>query len=346
MLRRRTTAQELNFRQHRRIQSGRRQFLQGGDASPEQNGPEQNGLVLANYGFNSEVENEQGERFRCAVRETVDSSPAAGDQVVWRPGKTAGQGVIEAISPRHSELRRPGTQGRWQTVAANIDRLVVIFSPDRFVMGLADRYLIVAAVAGIEAILVVNKQDVLQGKEFRSYRQELKRDLKIYRRMGYLTQLVSAHSGKGLPWLTEQLVGRNTLLVGQSGVGKSSLIRHWITDEEIRVGQVNAIGRGRQTTSAARLYHLPQGGNIIDSAGIRALALQGIPAHRVVDYFRDVSKYAGKCRFSDCRHDAEPNCAVQAAVAKGKVDPRRLVSLHAIADSLEVSGDGTLLLQD
>ncbi|MBF0158930.1 MAG: ribosome small subunit-dependent GTPase A [Magnetococcales bacterium] len=340
MLRRRTTPDELNLRQRRRIRSGRQQFLQ-----PAEESPEQHGLVRANYGLNSEVENEQGEQFRCAVRETIEGNPAAGDRVVWRQSGT-GQGVIETILPRRSELRRPTSQGRWQTVAANLDRLIVVFSPDRFLMGLADRYLIAAAVAHIEPILIVNKQDLLRGRELRPYRQQLKQDLKVYRRMGYAARLVSAHSGKGLAWLTQQLAGQTTLLVGQSGVGKSSLIRHWITDEVIRIGAVNTIGRGRQTTAVSRLYHLPSGGHLIDSAGIRALALQGIPAHQVASYFRDVAGYADRCRFTDCRHDAEPGCAVQQAVAQGKIDPRRLVSLHAIADSLATHGDGTLLLQD
>ncbi|MBF0160430.1 MAG: ribosome small subunit-dependent GTPase A [Magnetococcales bacterium] len=337
---RRKPSCSLNLHQRQRIRASRQQFLHIPDDSPAQNG-----LVLANYGFNSEIENDSGERFRCTVRETVDGTPAAGDQVIWRQGNTK-QGVIENILPRRSELRRPASQGRLQTVAANIDRIMVIFSPERFLMTLADRYLVASAVAGIDVAIIINKADLLQGNEFRAYRKEIKRDLKLYRRMGYLAKLVSAHNGKGMKWLTQQLTDQTTLMTGQSGVGKSSLIRYWITDEEIRIGQLSTLGRGRQTTSASRLYHLPIGGNIIDSAGIRALALQGIAANRVADYFRDIAQYASKCRFDDCRHDAEPDCAVQAAITQGKVDSRRLFSLHSIVDSLAVGGDGMLLLQD
>jgi ribosome biogenesis GTPase len=349
---RRKPYRTLNLHQQQRIQSRRRAFaanrnqhhpdalqddtssLAPADSGPVISADARTGRIISNYGMNSEVEDEQGKRYRCTIRETVAATPAAGDRVIWLPSNDT-QGVIEAVLPRTSELRRPASQGRLQTVAANIDQLIVLFSVDHFSMGLADRYIVAASAAGIDVALVVNKCDLLKSDEFREYRAWLKKDLRVYRRIGYTAKLISVQDGNGLRGLTRLLAGRTSLIAGRSGVGKSSVIRHLVGDETIRIGALTpGSGRGRQTTAISRLYALPGGGSLIDSAGIRALGLQGITPQSVITHFREISQRLGRCRFLDCHHRTEPGCVILKAVKKGKIDVRRLDSMHRILDSL------------
>ena len=191
--------------------------------------------------------------------------------------------------------------------------------------------MVAAAMAGMEPIIVVNKMDLSVSDALAG----LEAVLAPYRAMGYPVLMVSVATGKGLPELEAHLRGQVSIFVGQSGVGKSSLIARWITASAIKIRAVNAeTGKGRQTTTVARLYHLPAGGSLIDSPGIRAFGLYGLSAEKVVGYFPDIITFLGGCRFSDCSHHHEPACAVQAGVAAGAIYPARLASLHRIMASL------------
>lgn len=294
-------------------------------------GEMEEGLVIAHYGLNVEVEAADGSRWRCAVRETTPEEPVCGDRVLWqRAGEE--QGVISGITPRHGVLRRPAAFGRLQTVAANVNLLVITMEAILPNTGLLDRYLVAAGAAGIEPLVLLNKADqVAPGEE----RQDLKLVMAPYRKMKYPILLVSARSGEGLAELEAALRGHTSVFVGQSGVGKSSLIARWVPRETIRVGAVNRVtGRGRHTTTVARLYHLPGGGHLIDSPGVRAFGLHGVTADQVPHHFRDIAPYLTRCRFSDCSHTNEPGCAVLTAIHKGKIAVERLESLHRILDSL------------
>lgn len=334
---RQTVRKHLSLQQKRRLESLHEERLerrleQGHEAAAvlveSVLGEPEEGLVITHFGLNVELESAHGERLRCAVRETTAEEPVCGDRVLWRRASN-GQGVIDTVLPRHGVLRRPGPFGRLLTAAANVDRLVVTVAALQPNLGLLDRTLVAAEVAGIEPLILFNKVDLAAD------RATLARQAAPYRAMDYAVLMVSALTGEGLAALEQALRQGVNAFVGQSGVGKSSLIARWTPNEAVRVAAVNqSTGRGRHTTTVARLYPLPGGGKLIDSPGVRAFGLHGVTAAEVPRTFRDIAPYLNQCRFSDCSHRHEPNCAVRTAAAQGLIAPARLASLHNILDSL------------
>ncbi|MBF0142234.1 MAG: ribosome small subunit-dependent GTPase A [Magnetococcales bacterium] len=322
---------EREARQVRRL-ARERVAAGGGIGGGVELGPEEEGLAISHYGLNAEVEDGEGRRSRCSVRETLEEEPVCGDRVVWRRSGATDQGVIVVIHPRRSLLQRPGAFASMKRLAANVDQLLIVtVAPDPN-PGLLDRYLVAAEQAGITPLVVVNKSDLPHDAA------SLDQLLGVYRRMGYVTLQVSARTGEGLQALERVLKDRLSVFVGRSGMGKSALISRWIDFEEVRVGTVHgATGQGRHTTAVARLYHLPGGGSLIDSPGVRSFALYGVDRGSVARHFRDIAPYLGQCRFSDCRHRREPGCAILAASRAGAVDPRRVESLTRMMDSLDGS---------
>ncbi len=291
-------------------------------------GPEEEGLVIAHYGLNLEVEDVAGGRFRCAVRKSTTEEPVCGDRVVWMRAEND-QGLINRIQPRVSVLQRPLSAQRLQIIAANVDRIFVVFVATDPNIGLLDRYLVAAGVAGIEAVIVVNKMDLVADRE------TLRISFSHYERMGYRVIFTSTVEQTGLAELAEAMTGRISVLVGESGTGKSSLIAQWISADSLKIGRVNReSGKGRHTTTVTSLYHLPGGGSLIDSPGIREFGLHAVVAGQVARYFPDIAPWMGQCRFSDCHHGGEPDCAVQRAIQSGQVHPARLESLQQIQRTL------------
>ncbi|MBF0368592.1 MAG: ribosome small subunit-dependent GTPase A [Magnetococcales bacterium] len=334
---RKKSSRSLNHRQRERIRKIQQQRVDRLSEKRTQEldqildgqlGEEEEGLVIAHYGLNVEVSDAQGTRFRCAVRETVPENPVCGDRVVWQRGERS-QGVVVALHARRSVLRRPAAYQRLQTLAANVERMVVITSADQFNPGLVDRYLVAAGVTGISPIIVVNKVDLPHDAE------ALTVAIMPYQRMGYALFQVSALEKRGLNELKAALGGHIAVFVGHSGVGKSSLISFWEACHTIKVGEVNPeTGKGRHTTTVARLYPFPEGGGLIDSPGIRTFGLHGVSREEVPHHFKDIAPHLGRCRFSNCSHLHEPGCGVSAAVEAGEIHPPRLESLHRILDSL------------
>ncbi|GGJ97459.1 small ribosomal subunit biogenesis GTPase RsgA [Pseudomonas matsuisoli] len=299
--------------------------LQGGDL-----GPEQPGQVIAHFGVTVEVEDAEGRVFRCYRRANLPSL-VTGDHIVWRSGADD-QGVIVALLPRKSELCRPDTRGQLKPVAANVDQLVITFAPLPEPHGnLIDRYLIAAEHAGIEPLLLLNKADLIgEGDSTR-----LDALLKTYRTLGYQVLEVSARNGLGLEELQGNLDGCVSVFVGQSGVGKSSLVNGLLPDAGTRVGELSeATGKGTHTTTTARLFHFPAGGDLIDSPGIREFGLGHVTREDIEDGFIEMRALFGTCRFRDCRHDREPGCALLTAVDDGRILPQRMDSYRHILASL------------
>ncbi|MEO5377898.1 MAG: ribosome small subunit-dependent GTPase A [Magnetococcus sp. DMHC-6] len=338
MPRKKNISQQLTNRQHERIHAiaqrrmdharGKQQKLL---QSWEMNalGEPQNGLIIAHFGLNAEVEDVQGHRYRCAIRETIEEEPVCGDRVIWRPFGDGEQGVIETLMPRVSVLRRPGAYRKRLTLAANVDLLVITASAPQLNTGLIDRYLVAAGAADIQAMIVINKIDLPHDAV------AVENALVTYGSMGYVILTVSVETGLGLETLEAVLGGQTSVFVGPSGVGKSSLIARWIDCSTLKIGAVaESTGRGRQTTTVTKLYHLPKGGQLIDSPGIRAFGLFGVEASQAVWHFRDIAPLVSTCRFKDCRHLQEPDCAVHFAIRKGDVQQWRLDSLQRIVASL------------
>jgi len=195
---------------------------------------------------------------------------ACGDRVVWRAFDT-GEGVVVAVGERHTLLARPDYNGQLRPIAANLDAVAVVLAPTPEPSEyLIDRYLVAIAAIGARGLLVLNKIDLLD----RSGLAALAERLEPYRRIGYPLLLASGHAAHGLNELRAWLRGRTSLLAGQSGVGKSSLIKALLPDREIRIQAVSAAtGHGTHTTSASTLYHLPDGGDLIDTPGVRSFEL-------------------------------------------------------------------------
>jgi ribosome biogenesis GTPase len=227
--------------------------------------------------------------------------------------------VIEAL-PRRTALYRTSRRGASEPICANLSLLLVICAPrpqaDLFMM---DRYLAAAASAGIRGLIVLNKSDL--GVE-----PELRAELESYASIGLSTLECSVRESRGLDALIEACGGETAVLVGQSGVGKSSLVRRIVPGAEAETGELDRDAEGRHTTTASRLYDLPGGGHLIDSPGVRDFAPAVDPLEPRSLGFTEIDRLAGGCRFLDCRHLREPHCAVLKAVERGEMAARRYES--------------------
>lgn len=319
---------ERSARAHRRGDQAEESLL-GGDL-----GPEQEGQVIAHFGVQVDVEATsgplQGQVRRCNRRSNLPAL-VTGDRIVWRADNQSG-GVIVALQPRQSELYRPDHRGQLKPVAANVDRLIIVFAPlPTPYSNLIDRYLVAAEQAGLEPLLVLNKADLLETGDYAPIRAWLD----DYARLGYRTLCLSADSGNGLDLLREELRGHVNVFVGQSGVGKSSLINALLPDADLRVGALSELtGKGTHTTTTARLYHFPDGGDLIDSPGIREFGLMHISHDDLLDGFIEFRPFLGLCRFRDCQHQHEPGCALLEAIARGDISASRINSYRHILSTL------------
>jgi len=230
-------------------------------------------------------------------------------------------------------LSRPDAQGRLKPVAANVDQLLIVFAVEPSPhANLIDRYLIAAEATGIAPVLVLNKVDLLPDDG-----GELGQLLERYQALGYPVVRTTTAQPDGLAALYRQLAERTSVFVGQSGVGKSSLIDQLLPEETLRIGALSEDSRkGTHTTTTARLYAMPDArdGVLIDSPGIREFGLTHLDAQTVTDGFIEFRPFLGHCRFRDCRHQAEPGCALLAAVEAGKIHPQRFASYRRILASL------------
>lgn len=330
---------KLTQNQTRRIQSNNARTLHRHkkkdiEWQDEMLGESQEGTVITRYAIHADVENEQGEIYRCNLRRTL-SSLVVGDKVVWRKGNEQLQGVsgvIEAIHPRTNEIARPDYYDGLKPIAANIDRIIIVSAVlPTLSLNIIDRYLVVCENAGIEPLIVVNKVDLLNEEQ----RQAVEEQLKIYQQIGYETLMISAKSGENMEKLTALLAQGTSIFVGQSGVGKSSLINHILPSVNAQVGDVSEnSGLGQHTTTSSRLYHLPHGGNLIDSPGIREFGLWHLEAEQITQGYREFHTVLGTCKFRDCKHLTDPGCALREAVEAGKISPIRYDNYHRLIASL------------
>ena len=248
-----------------------------------------------------------------------------GDQVRYRIDAHHEEVHAVEVLPRRSALWRTSKRGGAEAVVANLTHLLVVLAPlpapDLFVV---DRYLCAATAAGMGATLVVNKSEL-------GIEAALAAELEAYAAAGYAAIHCSAATGQGLGVLSAALApGTLAALVGQSGVGKSSLVVRLLPQAEVAIGELVRAEEGRHTTTAARLFDLPHGAALIDSPGVRDFA----PAADALDErtlgFPEVELLAAECRFGDCRHMREPGCAVRAAAEGGTLNPRRYESYRRL----------------
>ncbi|KZZ48049.1 ribosome biogenesis GTPase RsgA [Thalassolituus sp. HI0120] len=303
-------------------------------------GEEIHGQVIAHFGTQVEVEDQSRDKYRCYLRANLGSL-VTGDKVVFRPGpetlvvatgETVCTGVVETVLERSSELSRPNPYNEIKPVAANIDFIVLVIAPEPEAhANLIDRYLVAAENCYIEPIILLNKTDLLDDNS----RQRFDDLLSTYEGLGYRTLRVCSKEESSLGAFKEFLNNRVSVFVGQSGVGKSSLIDTLLPEEELKVGALSqASKKGRHTTTTARLYHFPAGGDLIDSPGIREFGLWHMNEDQVLHGFKEIRHLSGYCRFRDCHHEQEPGCAILEAVDKGEISKLRFHSYKRILDTL------------
>lgn len=334
---------KLTQNQKRRIHSNnakaldrhRRQAKKEIDWQDEMLGETQDGIVVTRYSMHADVENAQGEIFRCNLRRTL-SSVVVGDHVVWRKGIEQLQGisgVVEAVQPRKNELSRPDYYDGLKVMASNIDRIIIVSAVlPTLSLNIIDRYLVICENANIPAVIVLNKVDLLSDEDL-AWAEE---QLNIYERLGYQTLMISAQTGKNMEKLTALLSEGTSIFVGQSGVGKSSLVNHIMPEVNTQTGEVSAnSGLGQHTTTSSRLYHLPYGGNLIDSPGIREFGLWHLEPDQITKGYREFQYFLGSCKFRDCKHLTDPECALRNAVEQGKIHPIRFENYHRLILSRE-----------
>ncbi|MGL4546205.1 MAG: small ribosomal subunit biogenesis GTPase RsgA [Plesiomonas sp.] len=329
---------KLTLGQQRRVNANQQRRLKQKDRTVEWDdallGEAQEGLVISRFGMHADIESTDGSLHRCNLRRAIKSL-VAGDQVVWRPGKEHLQGisgVVEAVHERHSVLTRPDFYDGVKAVAANIDQIIIVSSVlPELSTDIIDRYLVACEQVNITPIIVLNKVDLLSDED----RIWVNETLQQYQDIGYKILWVSSHTGEGMELLNAQLSEQINIFVGQSGVGKSSLINFLLPEANASTGLVSDnSGLGQHTTTAARLYHLSQGGNLIDSPGIREFGLWHLDSEQVTESFIEFRDYLGSCKFRDCKHDNDPGCAIRAAVDAGKISTTRYDSYHRILESM------------
>lgn len=257
---------------------------------------------------------------------------AVGDMVVITQDGL-GSGVVEAILPRRSHLARPDSfySHLRQVIAANVDQLLIVaaWRNPHIWTELIDRYLITAERSQITPIICVNKVDLADSRD------EIEAVMQPYHGLGYQIILTSVISGEGLGRLREALQEKVTVLAGLSGVGKSSLLSAIEPEFQLRVGAVNEdYGQGRHTTTQATMLPFGDTGFLVDTPGIREFGLAGLSKRELQAFYREFEAVEGQCRFANCTHLHEPDCAVREAVQAGKISPLRYHNYEHIGEAL------------
>ncbi|WP_022942974.1 small ribosomal subunit biogenesis GTPase RsgA [Psychromonas hadalis] len=328
---------KLSKNQVRRVQNNHNKRLKKNENKEwdeSELGPQLQGVVISRFGQHADIEDENGNIERCNLRRAVKSL-VTGDRVVWRAGNKDYRGItgiVEAVHPRTTVLTRPDYYDGIKPIAANIDHIIIVSSiAPEFSRNIIDRYLVACEDIGITPIIVLNKSDLLDNES----RQLIDNELQSYRDIGY-TVLYSSMHGDGLDNLKAVMKDKINIFVGQSGVGKTSLLNMLLPEVEAVTAEISeGSGLGKHTTTTARLYHFPDGGDLIDSPGIREFSLWHLSPERIADSFIEFRDYLGLCRFRDCKHKNDPGCALVEAVEENKVDKARYRSFLRILETMD-----------
>ncbi|MGZ8225259.1 MAG: ribosome small subunit-dependent GTPase A [Methylococcaceae bacterium] len=273
------------------------------------------GLVVAHLGQGIAVEHDD-KIILCQTLRRLETV-TVGDRVLWSQS-APDQGRIEEILPRRSLLTRPSRNDKIRPVAANIDTVYVVFAVEPVCdFLLLDQYVAICENRNIDAVLVLNKTDLLQS-------DSIEKELMTYQNLGYPLYRVSAKANSGLTELKSALKDQVSMFAGQSGVGKSSLTNALIPDKALKTNTISATTKlGRHTTTAATLYHLGDGGDLIDSPGVAIFGLAGLSEQQLAYGYREFQALLDDCQFNNCRHLQDKGCAVRAAAENGSISMTR-----------------------
>jgi ribosome biogenesis GTPase len=314
------TKRRLSLQQTRRIAQQNTQEL-----AADCNGSE--GLVISPLRQQAEIQDcASGERHRCHLRANLPPL-TVGDKVIWQPGEPTG--VVVALKPRRNCIQRPDSFGNLKLVAANVDCALIVLAPEPVAhANLIDRYLVALHALDIRPVLVLNKSDLLKPDH------PMLTLAASYEALGYSCLTVSAQDSQSLVPLQAVLATGTSILVGQSGVGKSSLLQALLPEQSIKIGELSeGVAKGRHTTTHARLYHFASGGQCIDSPGIREFGLGHLSPEQVAQGFIEFEDFLGRCKFRNCLHQQDPGCALNQARDEGAISPDRFNSYQQILAS-------------
>ena len=273
------------------------------------------GRVITRYGQRQLVESIDKKLYQCTGRRNIGLS-VAGDEVLFQKTDD-NEGVVTAIQPRINELKRQN-----KLIAANIDQLwLVVALEPHYEFELIDRYLIMAENVNLPINIIVNKIELAKNLE------QASRDFSIYKNIDYQVHFLSVKQENNLDSLKSCLRDKTHIFLGQSGVGKSSLINTLIPDLDLRVDEISTKTKlGRHTTTNTTIYHIPSGGDLIDSPGIREFQINELSSKQILNGYREFKSYLGKCRFRNCQHVNEPDCAIRGALDSEVIHPARYQS--------------------
>lgn len=292
------------------------------------------GRVLSAIGQMSRVQLDDGRELECTVRQIVRSlardqrnAVVTGDRVLVGD-VDAETGVIERVEPRHGVLSR-SSRHRAHVIVSNVDQLMVVVPADDLKPVLVDRFLVSAEQGEIASVLCINKIDLLDPAELVGWTG-------LYARLGYEVVLTSAETGAGISRLRQLLAERETVFAGQSGVGKSSLLNSIQPGLRLLTGEISSsTGKGRHVTRRTQLIELDGGGYVVDTPGIRQLALWDLIPEEIEGFFVEFRPFVALCHFPDCSHTHEEGCAVKRAVETELIHESRYASylrIHAGED--------------
>lgn len=273
------------------------------------------GLVITRFSRHVEVEDEQGTRTRCSIRPNLETL-VAGDRIIWQ-AEGDNQGVVVSLYPRETVLSRPTASGQ-KPVAANISQMIIVIAAKPEVSWpLLDSYLVMAHLLNLNAVILANKTDLPC--------EQLIDGIKDYQQLGYPVLVTNQHDKNSLTAIEHILNEHTSVFVGQSGVGKSSLISRVLPHESnIAINQISTISElGRHTTSNSRYYHIPTGGALIDSPGVREFSLWSITPAMLINGYPEFKPYLNSCKFRNCTHEKTPYCAILTALDCGLITRRR-----------------------
>ena len=280
---------------------------------------ESEALVLVSYGSHGVVLLPDGERKRCKFRRKV-GRPFCGDRVLVARADDASL-VVESILPRRNYFVRADERQRQHVIAANLDQVLIVVAarplPSRDLM---ERYLVAVHSLGIEPVIVLNKTDLEVPQDESAAGATVLSHMPEYETLGYPVIRTSCKTEPGISALKPVLKDRTSILVGQSGVGKSSLINQLLPDLDIQTGALStSTGKGTHTTTSTILYQFTGGGYLIDSPGVWEYGIWTLENHELMAGFIEFEPWLGKCRFNNCVHATEPDCAIKQAVADGHI---------------------------
>jgi len=290
------------------------------------------GVIVSHHGKQLLIEDlETGQRLRGYPRQTLGAL-TTGDRIRWVENKL-GEASVEVLLPRQSLLVRPDSHGKARLMAANLDQVLIVVAPlptmNPFVI---DQAIVATLDLPARPLIVLNKSDLL----YEVPANQLFTELAEWRKVGFDSLQVSAKTGEGLDKLHEALKDHTSLLVGMSGVGKSSLTRQLSPQAaDIAIAEISDHSQeGRHTTRTSTLYHLPAGGMLIDAPGVRDFGIYQLNRQTIERGFPEIQEHASDCRFANCSHQHEPGCAVRRAVENGTISARRFESYSRLMAQL------------